>query len=333
MGWKGTIRSINAANRKYEREAQRRRRELERQQKQLEKMQEIERAAYEVNVYENYIDLLISVHKECGDVWNWREIKSSQPPMKPEKSHQNEELAQAKLDQFRAGFFDKILKRADSKRDTLTQNLEKAKQADEKENQEKLQAYEQEYNDWVTLHELSDKILSGDIKAYLDAIKQTDPFKDITELGSAIEFKPIGSSLLEASIYVNSEDVVPSDIKSQLKSGKLSVKKMPKGKYYELYQDYICSCVLRVAREIFALLPIEMAIVNCVGNLLNSQTGHMEEKVILSVAIPQKTLEGFNFEMLDPSDSMNNFVHRMTFKKTTGFYAVNPLEAFDLKTE
>jgi hypothetical protein len=333
MGWKGTIRSINAANRKYEREAQRRRRELERQQKQLEKMQEIERAAYEVNVYENYIDLLISVHKECGDVWNWREIKSSKPPMKPEKSHQNEKLAQAKLDQFRAGFFDKILKRVDSKRDTLTQDIENARKKDEKENQEKLQAYEQEYNDWVTLHELSDKILSGDIKAYLDAIKQTDPFKDISELGSAIEFKPIDSSLLEASIYVNSEDVVPSDIKSQLKSGKLSVKKMPKGKYYELYQDYICSCVLRVAREIFALLPVEMVIVNCIGNLLNSQTGHMEEKTIFSVAIPQKTLEGFNFEMLDPSDSMNNFVHRMTFKKTTGFCAVEPLEAFDLQTE
>jgi hypothetical protein len=333
MGWKGTIRSINAASRKYEREAQRRRRELERQQKQLEKMQEIERAAYEVNVYENYIDLLISVHKECGDVWNWREIKSSEPPMKPEKSHKNEDLAQAKLDHFRAGFFDKILKRVDSKRDTLTQDLDQAIKKDEEENQENLQAYGQEYADWVTLHELSDRIVLGDIKAYLDAIKQADPFKDISELGSTIEFKPIDSSLLEASIYVNSEDVVPSDIKSQLKSGKLSVKKMPKGKYYELYQDYICSCVLRVAREIFALLPIEMVIVNCIGNLLNGQTGHMEEKAILSVAIPQKTLEGFNFEMLDPSDSMNNFVHRMTFKKTTGFYAIEPLEAFDLQTK
>ncbi|ABE52642.1 hypothetical protein [Methanococcoides burtonii] len=333
MGWKGTLRSINAAHRKYEREAQRRQRELERQQKQLEKMQEIERAAYEVNVYENYIDLLLSVHKECGDLWDWRIIQSSEPPIKPTKSHKNEELAQTKLDKFRSGFFDKILKRVESKRDTLTQNVEEARQADEKEYRESLQVYEQEYADWATIRELSDRILSGDTEAYLDAIKQTDPFNDISELGSSLEFKAMSNSLLEATLHVNGEDVVPSEIKSQLKSGKLSVKQMPKGKYYELYQDYICSCVLRVAREVFALLPIEMVIVNCMGNLLNSQTGYMEEKPILSVAIPRKTLEGLNFEMLDPSDSMSNFIHRMAFKKTTGFSAVESLKAFDLQTE
>ncbi len=333
MGWKGTVRSINAAHRKYEREAQRRQRELERQQKQLEKMQEIERAAYEVNVYDNYIDLLLSVHKECSDVWDWRTIQSSEPPVSPTKSHKKEELAQSKLDKFTPGFFDKMLKRVDSKRNTLTQNVEEARRADEGEYQESLQLYDQDYADWVVIHELSDKVLLGDTEAYLDAIKQTDPFSDISELGSSLEFKATGSSLLEVTLHVNDEDVVPSEVKSQLKSGKLSVKKMPKGKYYALYQDYICSCALRVAREIFVLLPIEMVIVNCMGNLLNSQTGHMEEKPIFSVAIPQKTLDRLNLEMLDPSDSMGNFVHRMTFKKTTGFNAVESLEASDLQTE
>ena len=40
MGWKGTLRSIEAAQRRAERESRRRQRELEKQQKQLEKMQE-----------------------------------------------------------------------------------------------------------------------------------------------------------------------------------------------------------------------------------------------------------------------------------------------------
>lgn len=118
-----------------------------------------------------------------------------------------------------------------------------------------------------------------------------------------------------------------------MKSGKLSVKQMPKGKFYELYQDHICSCVLRIARELFALLPIEMVLVNCLGNLLSSQTGYMEEKSILSVAIPRKTLEGLNFEMLDPSDSMSNFIHRMAFKRTTGFGGVESLKVSDLQTK
>lgn len=329
MGWKGTIRSINAAQRKYEREAQRQKRELEKQQQQLDKMQELERAAYEVQVYENYIDLLLSVHKECSDLWDWGTIHSSEPPIKQAKSHNNEKLAQTKLDKFKPGFFDKMLKRVESKRDKFTRNVEEAKQADDDEYRESMQAHKQEYADWDATRELSDRILLGNTKAYLDAIKQTDPFNDISKLGSSLEFKAVSSTLVEVTLHVNSEEIIPSEIKSLLKSGKLSVKQMPKGKFYELYQDYICSCVLRVVRELFALLPIEMVIVNCMGNLLNSQTGYMEEKPILSVAIPRKTLEGLNFEMLDPSDSMSNFIHQMAFKKTS-FSAVESLKASDL---
>jgi hypothetical protein len=56
--------------RRAERDAQRRQRELEKQRKQLEKMQELERAAYEVQVYENHIDLMLSVHKALGQYYS-----------------------------------------------------------------------------------------------------------------------------------------------------------------------------------------------------------------------------------------------------------------------
>ncbi|HHI30807.1 MAG TPA: hypothetical protein ENL17_03755 [Candidatus Methanoperedenaceae archaeon] len=329
MGWKGTLRSIRAEMRRAERDAQRRQRELEKQHKQLEKMQELERAAYEVQVYENYVDLLLSVHKECSDTWDWEKIRSSEPPTKPTKSHTHEELAKAELDKFKPGVFDKILGRAESNRDKLVRNVRGARETDENEYQEALQAYEQEYVDWGAAREVSDKILAGSVAAYIDTIIQTDPFSDISELGSSIKFQAESITLVEATLHVNSEQVIPSEAKSLLKSGKLSVKQIPKGRFYELYQDYVCSCVLRVARELFALLPIEMVIVNARGSLLNTQTGYMEEQPILSVTIPRKTLEGLNFEMIDPSDSMNNFVHRMTFRKTKGFSAVEIFKASD----
>ena len=79
------------------------------------------------------------------------------------------------------------------------------------------------------------------------------------------------------------------------------------------------------------IYPIEMVIIHAIGNLLNSKTGHLEDKPIISVAIPRKTLETFNFEMLDPSDSMENFVHKMTFKKTKGFEAVEKLNPLDFQ--
>ena len=104
---------------------------------------------------------------------------------------------------------------------------------------------------------------------------------------------------------------------------------MNKGKFNELYQDYICSCVLRVARELFALLPIENVFVTAIGELLNKQSGHIEEQPILSVNIPKNSLDKLNLGLIDPSDSMRNFVHNMDFKKTTGFNAVTRLSVVE----
>jgi hypothetical protein len=73
-----------------------------------------------------------------------------------------------------------------------------------------------------------------------------------------------------------------------------------------------------------------MVIVNAVSDLLNTQTGHMEEKTILSVAIPRETLGRMNLKRIDPSDSLSNFVHRMKFLKTRGFRAVEAIRASEL---
>ena len=331
MGWKGTLRSISAEMRRAEREAQRRRRELERQQNQLEKMQELERALYEVEEYENRIDLLQSVHKECSDTWDWDAIQSSDPPVKPTKSHKNEEAARARLDAFKPGLFDRALGRTESKREALAEAVEQAKEEDDREYQEALRAYERDYADWKATCELARGILAGDLEAYIEAIKQTDPFSDISQLGSSLDFRAEDSTLVEATMHVNSKQVIPSEVKTLLKSGRLSVKEMPGTKLYGLYQDYVCGCVLRVARELFALLPIETVMVNAVATLLNTRTGYLEEQPILSVAIPRRTFETLNFEILDPSDSMGNFVHRMAFQKTKGFSAVEPLKPSDLQ--
>jgi len=105
---------------------------------------------------------------------------------------------------------------------------------------------------------------------------------------------------------------------------------MPKTKYYELYQDYVCGAVLRVARELFALFPIEMIIVTAVAELLNTKTGHLEIQPILSVVIPRETINKLNFELIDPSDSMGNFLHQMKFLKTKGFQPVREIHSSEI---
>ncbi|WP_235369372.1 hypothetical protein [Pseudomonas fluorescens] len=98
-------------------------------------------------------------------------------------------------------------------------------------------------------------------------------------------------------------------------------------RFNELHQDYVCSCALRVGRELLAILPDDLVIVTALDNVLNSSTGHMEEQPILSVAFSRLTVDGLNLETIDPSDAMKNFVHTMSFKKGAGFSAVAALDA------
>ena len=83
MGYKGVLRSMAAAQRRQEREAKRQQREFERQRKQLEKMQLFEQARFEVEEFENYIEVITSVQKECGPAWDWEAIQNRPAPKEP----------------------------------------------------------------------------------------------------------------------------------------------------------------------------------------------------------------------------------------------------------
>jgi len=325
MGYKGTIRGISSAIKSIERESRRRQKELERKQKEAERMQELERATYEVEVYENYIEVISSIHKECRETWDWNKIKSSNPPIEPQPIKTHELEAQKALDNYSPSFLDKTFKRIEKKKDKLLKKLEEAKELDKIEYQKACEEYKQKYKEWKILNEMAGKICEGDIESYTEAIKYINPFEEISEYGSKIEFQVVNENFIVADVKVREKDIIPTEVKSLLKSGKLSVKQMPKIKFNELYQDFVCGVALRVGRELFALLPIRNTIINAFCNMLNTKTGHIEEMPILSIYFPRDTLEGLNFENIDPSDSMENFVHKMNFKKNKGFGPVEVL--------
>lgn len=121
MGWKGALRSIEAAARRAERDARRQHNKLLRQQKQFNKMLLREQAVLEAQLFENQIELLRSMHKECGPVWDWETIKASLSPAAPTRTHERENAAKAALDKFQPSFWDKLFRRVDSKREVLLQ--------------------------------------------------------------------------------------------------------------------------------------------------------------------------------------------------------------------
>lgn len=139
------------------------------------------------------------------------------------------------------------------------------------------------------MHNLSQEILDGCVGAYLDAIKVVEPFEHISQLGSSLDVQPLDSERAVAVLDAYDEHIIPAETKTLLKSGRLSVRSVPKTTFYAFYQDHICGCTLGVARELFALLPLRMVIVNAQAQPLNTQTGYLESQTILSAAVPRVT--------------------------------------------
>jgi len=331
MGWKGTVRSIGAAVRAAERDAKRRQRELERQQNLYAKMQELEQDAYEVEVFENHIEIIQSVHKECSEPIDWEGISTSKAPSKPENLKIHEKEARSKAENYRPGVMDKVFKKTETKQKELEENIQLSINKDEAEHRSAISNWEAEVEDWKESVVLAKQLLSGNEKAKIEAIKELNSFAELSTLGSSISVSIRDRGIVEASIHVHGEEIVPSESKSLLKSGKLSVKKMPKVSFNEIYQDYVCSCVLRVANEILAIIPDDFVVITALDELLNSKTGHLEKSPILSVCISRKTINSLNMNSIDPSDSMSNFIHNMSFKKAKGFEAVSCVDTTSLE--
>lgn len=306
---------------RIDRESKRKQRELDKRYKLREKMEELAQAQYDVEVFENYIEQIQSLHKEGSELINWLKLKNEEAPLEPKLEYTKMIQAEFRFNTFKPNFLHKIFNMTESKKKSLLKNIETSKVIDEQAYEQSLINYRQTYQEWLEQVNLAERVLNKEEKALIEVIEEMNPFKEIHDLGTSLEIM-FKENILYIELNVHSQNIIPNKVKSLLKSGKLSVKDMPKSLYNELYQDYVCSAILRVAREIFAILTIEEIIITAKDELLNKSTGHEELLPIVSVLISKQKFESLNLNLIDSSDSMTNFIHNMDFKKASGFKAV-----------
>lgn len=323
--FRGAMRTYGAAVRRIEREQQRHAREAAKRFKEQQKLQEIENVQQAVSDWESYVETIQSVHKNCTEPIDWRQIEETEKPFEPILETKNAAIAQNKLDSFKPSFFDKVFGSTQKKINQLSQQVIQAQQKDKKDFDIAYKNYLDELSNWNELQEISLGIKKKEPESYKNALLYFDPFSDIGELGTKISFI-FEENHIDVDLHVNSLDVIPDYELRQTSTGKLSKKNMPKTRYNELYQDHVCSASMRIAREVFAYLPVDYARINAITTIVNTKTGHLEQQPILSVIFPPQTIEGLNLETIDPSDSMQNFVHNMKFSKTNGFSIVDKVE-------
>lgn len=317
MGWKGTLREIAADRRRREREAQKRQRELERRNKEQAKLSAIEQARLEVETYDNKLDVLLSIHREHGEAWDWMQLASDLPPAPPKQNSYNELRTRQTL----------------SVSSSAPGSIEEARAKDEQLFQDAMQVYTAEFAEWEKMKQLAERILAQEHRAYIEALVELSPLRELSDLGSLLHFTVHTAKFLECEMKVNGTQAIPTEIKTLTSSGKVSVKPMPKARFHEIYQDYVCACILRVAREVLAMLPVEMLLVTASADLLDSSTGHNVEQPVLSVAIPRAILAKLDFDRVDPADALENFQYRGDFKasrKSGAFHRITPLKTTEI---
>ncbi len=130
---------------------------------------------------------------------------------------------------------------------------------------------------WQYYHSMASKVLSGDIDTYLQLIYEVNPLDDLLAYGGNFEFGTDNPSKLEVEFTAN--------------VGALSEakKKMTSADYYDLLQDYLCSVCIRIARDMFALLPVAHTIVHAV----------MDGDIIISVDFDRTNLSKVKFGYID----------------------------------
>ncbi|HEY8966768.1 MAG TPA: hypothetical protein VIM58_10005 [Candidatus Methylacidiphilales bacterium] len=325
MSWEGALRDVAAIARRLEIEAARQQRLQEKQRVLFAKHQEHEAHRLEAEEFDERIEKLVSVHKSCGEPISWTDILNTPPPAAPSRHSGHEARALEDLEAYSPSFAEKLFKKAEDKRHALEEAVETAKMWDEAEYEDRYRQHTAKQQAWEKARRFAESVLNGDARAYLTAIEDMQPLAEMAELGCRYNFAIHSPHLIEVALTVDGDRIVPSQIKSLTATGKLSVKKMPPARFAELYQDYVCGCVLRIGREFCAMLPVEQVLVNAYAEMLNPQTGYQEVTPVLGVALPRQTLERLNFDAVDPSDAMRNFIHRMGFRRSEGFSAIDVL--------
>lgn len=325
MAWKSTLNSLAAAERRRQREEQRRNRELLKQQKQQQKLQEVEEASIEVQLFDEYIEQLTSIHLYCTPNVDWASLARQPGPTRPVREATQEDTAKRALEAYNPSTSDRILGRTKKKQEELAREVVFAAERDEANFRRATEEFERDSRDWQQQKQIAEKVISGDTSAYFKVLELFGTLEELDEFRITVKLEMAADGSILANVNVPGQDIVPQETKSLLKSGKLSVKDMPKSRYYGLYQDFVCSTVIRVGCELLALLPVDHVKVTAFTTLLNTQTGYLEPAPIVSAMIVRETLASLNLEMIDPSDALENFKHNMKFIKTKGFSPVDKL--------
>lgn len=131
--------------------------------------------------------------------------------------------------------------------------------------------------------QIAPRILSGDVDAYLEVIKNMRPVDDLALYCGDFEFGTDNHSYIEVEFVVNTERVFKAGVTN------------------DMLEEFISAITVRVARDLLALLPVAKVLVHVEAN----------NTTILSVLFDKNKLCYTNYKSVTASNIINIFPHRV----------------------
>lgn len=120
---------------------------------------------------------------------------------------------------------------------------------------------------WTLYHEQAASVLHGDTAAYLTVLKAANPMADLMPFVSALDVSTRSSDELRA-VFAVRPDLLENDAR-----------------------HYLSGMALRIARDLFAVLPVTRVVVR----------GEQDEKPLLTVSFERSEMNKVRFTFIDPA--------------------------------
>ncbi|GIO34035.1 hypothetical protein J2TS6_51760 [Paenibacillus albilobatus] len=284
-------------------------------QKEPARLNEAEQAASAAERYAHLLELIDTVHQICGESVDWSRIAALEPPYGRGEKGPREQQAETRLREFKPTRLQKLLKQDAVIRQQLEDELERAKEEDCLE-----------YSRWKSAADFARDILEGNRTAYLRVLEEFAPLNDLLALGSGLEFAVLDPTTVEVELDVNSGQIIPQESKRLAEDGTLVTVPLEVEDQNALEYKYACGCAFRIARELFALLPLETVLVHARDTKINRESGQEEYVTVLSIRFDRGTLSGLDGGTETCPPLLEHFHHHVKFDAAYGFLPVEQVD-------
>lgn len=268
---------------------------------------------YTVHQYEKQVLRLSQWHLKLIKPIDWAAKANKKPPFHIGDAGKNEEAANKLLKDYKPSFFEKVFKRDQAKINKLQDLVKEAIEKDK-----------DEYKQWLNVVEQAKKFKDARSNQYIELLKQSNFFE--VEGEANVSIKPlINNEELSIDLFI-SDQIIPEVRYSLTKTGKLSTKKETKTNYFNLYQRFACSIILKIVKDTFNILPnVEKVLINVMEEKVDPADGYEKVYLLIQVSVSRNELMRLNFEMLNPVAAIEAFKPQWKYLKTKGF---QPLRAY-----